>query len=240
MPRLSRLPIAIAIGVLALAVAGGGTWYMFFRDAGPAPVSLPSASPGNVAASRGPGSTGSTAGGAGLEGTWTVDASGSFVGYRVQEQLVGIGANTAVGRTSSVTGSLTASGTSITAVEMSADLTTLKSDSEQRDGRLRDDGLQTSRFPTAMFKLTTPIELGSVPVEGETVNATATGDLTIHGMTKSVQIPIQAQLKGNVVTVVGSIGIVFTDYGFSGPSSFKVLSVEDHGIMEFQLVFAHA
>jgi polyisoprenoid-binding protein YceI len=239
MPRLSRLTIAIAIGVLAVAAAAGGIWYMFFRDAGPAPVSLPSASAGSDPVSQAPGSTASTAGG-GLAGTWTVDASGSFVGYRVQEQLAGIGANTAVGRTSSVTGSLSASGTTITAVEMSADLTTLKSDSEQRDGRLRDDGLQTSQFPTATFKLTTPIELGSVPAEGQTVTATATGDLTIHGSTKSVQVPIQAQLKGGVVTVVGSIDIVFADYGFSGPTSFKVLSVEDHGIMEFQLVFAHA
>lgn len=240
MPRLSRPTIAIAIGVLAIVAAGGGIWYMFFRDAGPTPVSLPSALAVGAAASDDPGSTGSTAGVGGLEGAWTVAASGSFVGYRVQEQLVGIGANTAVGRTSSVTGSLTASGTTITAVEMSADLTTLKSDSDQRDGRLRDDGLQTSRFPTATFKLTTPIELGSVPAEGQTVNATATGDLTIHGTTKSIQIPIQAQLKSGVVTVVGSIDIVFADYGFSGPTSFKVLSVEDHGIMEFQLVFAHA
>lgn len=51
---------------------------------------------------------------------------------------------------------------------------------------------------------------------------------------------LQAQLSGGTLTVVRSITIVFADYGFSGPSSFKVLSVEDHGIMEFQLVFSHA
>ncbi|HKB28113.1 MAG TPA: YceI family protein [Candidatus Limnocylindrales bacterium] len=228
MPRRSAVAIAIAIGILIAVAGAGGIWYLFFREAGPAAVSLPSTSPG---------STSSLAGG--LGGSWTVDASASFVGYRVQEQLVGIGANTAVGRTSSITGTLTASGTTISAVEMSADLTTLKSDSDQRDGRLRDDGLQTSRFPTATFKLTAPIELGAVPSEGQTVTATATGDLTIHGTTKSVQIPLKAQLQGGKVTVVGSIEIVFADYGFSGPSSFKVLSVEDHGIMEFQLVFGH-
>ena len=229
MRRLSPLTLAIAIGIVAVAAGGGGIWYMFFRDAGPAPVSLPSQDPGSSAG------TGGT-----LGGSWTVDASGSFVGYRVQEQLVGIGANTAVGRTSSVTGSLTATGTAIAAVEMTADLSTLRSDSQQRDGRLRDDGLQTSQFPTATFKLTAPIELGSVPAEGQTVSVTATGDLTIHGTTKSVQIPLQAQLKDGAVTVVGSIDIAFADYGFSGPTSFKVLSVEDHGIMEFQLVFRHA
>jgi hypothetical protein len=42
------------------------------------------------------------------------------------------------------------------------------------------------------------------------------------------------------LTVVGSIDIAFADYGFSGPTSFKVLSVEDHGILEFQLLLRHA
>jgi hypothetical protein len=33
---------------------------------------------------------------------------------------------------------------------------------------------------------------------------------------------------------------VFADFGFQGPSSFAVLSVEDHGVMELQLHFRHA
>ena len=55
-----------------------------------------------------------------LDGSWKVNtsigtgATGSFVGYRVQEQLAGIGAHTAVGRTSNVTGSFTLQGTTVT------------------------------------------------------------------------------------------------------------------------------
>ena len=60
------------------------------------------------------------------DGTWKVDTSigsfadntSSFVGYRVQEQLAGIGANKAVGRTPDVSGTLTLSGTTVTAVEV--------------------------------------------------------------------------------------------------------------------------
>jgi polyisoprenoid-binding protein YceI len=240
MPRTAWVRLSLAIGLLVVVAGAGGLWYLFFRDAGPAAVSLPSTSPGTAAVSLAPVSSAAAGGSGSLEGTWTVDPASSFVGYRVQEQLVSIGANIAVGRTSSVTGTLTASGTTISAVDMAADLSTLRSDSDQRDGRLRDDGLQTSLFPTATFKLTAPIDLGSAPVAGQTISATATGDLTLHGTTKSVQIPIQAQLSGGTVTVIGSIDIVFAEYGFSGPSSFKVLSVEDHGIMEFQLVFSHA
>jgi len=38
-------------------------------------------------------------------------------------------------------------------------------------------------------------------------------------------------------TVTGSTTIVFADYGMSRPQSFMVLSIADHGIMEFQLQF---
>jgi hypothetical protein len=42
------------------------------------------------------------------------------------------------------------------------------------------------------------------------------------------------------VAVSGSVNIVFADYGFQGPTSLLVVSVEDHGIMELHLLFTHA
>ena len=52
-------------------------------------------------------------------------------------------------------------------------------------------------------------------------------------------MPIDARLSGSVVTVTGRIDILFADYGIQTkkPTSFIVLSIEDHGIMEFQLHF---
>jgi polyisoprenoid-binding protein YceI len=254
-PRLSPLTIALTAAlILVVAVGGGGLWYLFLRSAGPAPVSLATMPPGTTASSD-PAPVGSL-GAAGspaaastgnLSGTWTIDRSigsftdftDSFVGYRVQEQLASIGANTAVGRTPDVTGSVTLGGSTVTAVDISANLTTLQSDNQQRDGQLVNQGIQTGQFPTATFKLTSPIDLGSVPAEGVTINATATGDLTLHGVTKSVQVAVQARLSGGIVTVTGSMTIVFADFGIQGPSSFHVLSVDDHGIMEFQLQLRH-
>jgi polyisoprenoid-binding protein YceI len=128
----------------------------------------------------------------------------------------------------------------VTAVEMTADLTTLQSDDDRRDGQLRRQALETGAFPMATFTLTQPIELAAVPAEGEVVSATATGDLTLHGQTRSVEIPIQAVLSGDTVTVTGSIEIVFADYGISQPNSFMVLSIDDSGIMELQLQLTRA
>ena len=237
-PARSRLgPIVAIVLVVVLLVAGAGIWYLFFRPAGPAPVAL-----GSVAPAGAPGGS-PAAGSGGIAGTWSVDPSvgsfsdfsGSFVGYRVKETLASIGATEAVGRTPAVTGTVTVEGTTITAAQLKADLTGLRSDDDRRDGQLRHQALETAQFPTASFTLTAPVDLGSVPAEGATSDVTVTGDLTLHGVTKSVQVPLQARLQGGVVTIAGSLPITFADFSIVPPQSMMVLSVEDKGVMELQL-----
>ena len=251
-----RGPVLAILAILVLAVAIGGAWYLFLRPAGPAPVSLgaaPGRGPGRRAwrprvpppprPAAAPGSSQATGAQGGISGTWTVDPSvgsfddftGSFVGYRVQETLASIGATEAVGRTPGVTGSMTVDGSTITAADFAADLTGLRSDNDRRDGQLRRQALETDRFPTASFKLTAPVDLGAPPAEGATVEVTAAGDLTLHGVTKAVEIPLQARLEGGVVTVAGSLPITFADYAIAKPESMMVLSVEDSGTLEVQL-----
>lgn len=267
-PAASRrrwLTIGAGIVVIALLVgAFMGFVYLFLRPAAPPAVGLTGASPTAPAVSAPAAATlgasestapsetaatddGSSASGS-LDGAWNVDPSigsfsdfsSAFVGYRVQEELANIGAATAVGRTPNVTGSLTFDGTTVSAAEFTADLTTLQSDDDRRDGQLRNQALETARYPTATFTLTEPIELAATPADGEVVTATATGDLTIHGETKSVAIPIEAKLSGDGVTVTGSTEILFSDYGMSSPRSFMVLSIADRGTMEFQLQLTKA
>jgi hypothetical protein len=43
-----------------------------------------------------------------------------------------------------------------------------------------------------------------------------------------------------VVTVIGSLAIAFADYGMTAPESMRVLSIDENGIMEFQLQFTTA
>src|SRR5262245_7358698 len=252
---LRVLVVGAALAILVAVVAG--TWYLFLRAPAPAEVALgaepvasasPSASPTEEAPATAEPTAESTDAAAGLDGTWTVDGSigsfddfsGSFVGYRVQEELVGIGASTAVGRTPDVTGSLTLDGSTITEATFEADLTTLQSDSGMRDGQLGRQGLEPATYPTATFVLAEPIELGAAPAEGETIQATAVGDLTLHGVTQRVEIPVEARLADGVVTVVGTLPIAFGDYGMTAPNSMRVLSIDENGTMEFQLQFSQA
>jgi polyisoprenoid-binding protein YceI len=207
----------------AFAVIGGST-------SAPPPVSLssPSVVGSSSPASAAPGS---------LDGTWTLQDTNSFVGYRVREKFANLPAPTdAVGRTSAVTGSLTVDGLRVTAVDVKADLRQLRSDKEMRDERIRTDGLQSDQFPMAEFTLTDPIVFPSRPAAGTQVTKQAKGTLTLHGVTRNVTITLQARWSGDQIEVASSLPIVFADYDISTPTTF-LATVEDHGTMELHLFF---
>jgi len=226
--------LAGIIAVFALAVVGaGGAWYLLRNDA-PDAVSLESA-----LQSIGASSNGASGRDEELVGAWNVvQGETSFVGYRVNETLGGVGATTAVGRTQSVQGSLHYDGDKVTKVEINADISTLQSDKSMRDNAIKTQALESNTYPTATFALASPIDIADVPGEGETVTKTVAGDLTLHGVTKKVQLDVQGVLQGGQVVLVGSADIKFADFGMAQPRAAAVLSVEDHGTMEFQLVFS--
>lgn len=152
---------------------------------------------------------------------------------------MGVGGATAVGRSPDVTGSITLTGTTLSAADLSADLATLQSDESMRDGQLGRQGVQTDQFPTATFVLTQPIELGALPAEGEPIAVTAVGDLTLHGVTKSVSIPLAAVRSGDIIGVSGSLTFTWADFGMERPNSMRVVSLADEVTMELQVFFRH-
>ena len=242
---MTRPRWAIPASIAAVIVVGlVAIWYFVFRDDSPEAVDLGRAAQSLDNTGRSKGSDRAPA----VDGTWSVDPaigdfadfSSSFAGFRVQEELAGIGAKTAVGRTPDVTGSLTIEGTTISVTEIEVDMTTLETDNDRRDGALRNQGIETSQFPTATFTLTEPIELRELPAEGKRVQVDAVGDLTLHGVTRQVTFPLEAQVKGDVITVTGSLEVQFADYDIEKPTAAIVLSVEDKGIIEVQLFFTKA
>lgn len=241
---MKRTPLFV-VGVAVLALAAG--WFLFIRNDAPPPVSLEEAVETATSTSAPASDTEAEAEAAaddevtattGIDGTWTIDTSNSFAGYRIGEELANIGTIEAVGRTSEINGSLTATDSTITAVTVEVDMQTLRSDRSQRDGALQGRGLETDSFPAASFELTTPIELGGVPASGESVQATASGDLTLHGMTNPVELALEAQvIDDGTVVVVGSADITLSDYAIEAPTGFAVLSINEVGTLELQLEF---
>jgi polyisoprenoid-binding protein YceI len=245
--------IALAVAAVVVVAVGAGLWWFLSGDE-PGAVDLESAASvlstttaaGTNDLPPDSGTAGESATGAGADGTWTVDtsvgtfsfedASSSFVGFRVAEELASIGATEAIGRTPVVAGTIEIEGTMLLSATIEADFTAIVSNDDRRDNKIQ-GALETSQYPTATFVLTQPVDLGTIPASGEAISVSATGDLTVHGITNAIEMPLQAQLIDDVIVVVGSTEIVFADYDVEAPSAVIVLSVEDRGQVELQLFF---
>jgi len=249
MPRSRKILIVLGSTVAALALAAFGAWWFVLRSDAPAPVSLDDAVESLSTTTTGAANdtTTTTVPSDDLSGTWVVD-TGSFAGYRVQEELANVGFTTAAGRSDQVTGSLSITDGTVTAVdavtavdtvtvvEVSVDMTALASDSDRRDRAIETQALETRDFPTATFVLSEAITLPDGADAGTAFTIPATGDLTIHGVTNRVTIDLEARFVEDRIVVVGSIPVVFSDYGIDPPVAIVLLSVEDNGTMEFQLI----
>lgn len=224
--------------IVVLLVVGGPFLYInVFSEKAPERLSVSSGT-GSGSGSSGSSTTKAAATGAAvpvssLNGTWKVSA-GSQAGYRVKETLVGQSTE-AVGRTNDVTGEVVVADGKVPTATFTVDLTTVKSDKSQRDGQFQGRIMQTSQFPKATFTLTSPIDISGLPTDGSTGKVTATGDLTLHGVTKSVQIPLEATYDGTNIKVAGSLELTFADYGIGNPSAGPA-QVGDTGTLEVLLV----
>ncbi|HZQ79106.1 MAG TPA: YceI family protein [Acidimicrobiia bacterium] len=235
---MRRLKWIIALPVAALVLITAGTWtyiHVLSSDT-PARLTLGGSVDDNSPATTTTAAAGQavTAAPASFEGPWTA-TSGSQAGYRVNEVLFGQSTE-AVGRTSNVDGALTIAGTKIDTADISVDLASVSSDKSQRDNQFRGRIMDVRDYPTATFKLTQPIDLGTLPADGVTVNVPATGQLTLHGTTKTVTTTIAAKRTGGTIEVNGTIPVVFADYGIPNPT-FGPASTDDHGLIEFLVAF---
>jgi polyisoprenoid-binding protein YceI len=232
-PLWAKVVVAAFI-LLLLGVVGGPYVYIHFVEGkAPAPLSVNTSTSVTATASSGTPTSSSS-----IDGTWKV-GSGSVVGYRVNETLFGQ-SNTASGRTSSVTGSLTVAAHTATAGSFTADLTTVASDKSQRDRQFQGRIMNTATYPTASFKLTQPIALGSEPADGVTVTRQATGDLTLHGVTKSITFTVSVKKTGSTIAASGSVPVLFADYHIGNPSFAGTVTTDDHGTLEFLLNFTRS
>ncbi len=241
----------ILVGVVAVVALVGVGLFLFLGGDEPAEVDLETAADSVTETTAGGDETTTTAAseGADVSGTWSVDtesgefdyesATGTFVGFRIQEELASIGATEAVGRTGDVTGSISIEDTTLAAADFEIDMSTITTNEQRRDDRVQ-DALETDQIPSASFALVEPVDLGEEAASGEDVTVTAVGDLTIHGVTERVELPIDARLVEDTVVVVGSLDIVFADYGVAVPESPAVVSAEDNGVLELQLLLVRA
>ncbi|MDI9929341.1 YceI family protein [Rhodococcus sp. IEGM 1354] len=113
-------------------------------------------------------------------GTWAIDPTHSTVGFTVRHLVV----SKVRGRFQNFTGTVTVAADGTPSVDAEIDVTSITTDNEQRDGHLKTaDFFEVEKFPTATFKST------SVKADGG--NFVVTGDFTLHGVTKSIDLKLE-------------------------------------------------
>jgi polyisoprenoid-binding protein YceI len=212
-----RWLLAAAGALVCIVIAAVGLFIKL--QPAPPPLTLPTA---RASAPAGP-----------LGGTWTV-AAGSVAGFRVQESALGF-SNDVVGRTSAVTGTLTISSGRVTQATLRVDLATIKVNGKAQPQFAR--SLGTRAHPAATFALAQPVSLGSSFVAGATITRTATGRLTMHGVSHPVTVTISGRRDGSQLQAAGSIPVAFTSWGIKAPGGLGFLgSLANHGTAEFRLI----
>jgi polyisoprenoid-binding protein YceI len=128
----------------------------------------------------------------------------------------------------------------VTAATFTVDVSTLTSDRAMRDQRIHSIGLQSNQYPKATFTLTSPVSVPAAASNGQVVKVSAVGDLSIHGTTRSLTIPMTAKLNGSQIEVAGSITFPFSQFNMTPPNIGGFVSVQNNATMEFDLLFARA
>jgi polyisoprenoid-binding protein YceI len=169
-----------------------------------------------------------------------VDGAQSEARYRAREQLLGRNLpSDAIGTSKTVSGRIVlgASGEPLPEQsQITVDLTALQSDERRRDNFIKQDTLQTSRFPSATFVarevegLPTPM-----PTSGD-VAFKLSGDLTVHGVTRPVTWQVTATFTDTAVSGTATTKVNISDYGMTPPKAGPVLSIDDG--LTLELAFA--
>ena len=240
--------IKVGAAVLALLIVAAGAWYFLIREVAPVEVdSVEAAAARSEATAEAGAETSAVA--SDIDGIWNVDTSigqfneacltdvcsSTFAGFRIDEVLSGIGDKTVVGRTPGVEGQILVDGTTVRGGQFIVDMTGLITDSGARTAAIRSQAIETGAFPTATFELTNSLDFGRIPEGGEQVTVNAVGNLTVHGVTRTVEMPLTAELQNGVIVVFGQLELALADYAIDIPSAPIVVSVDDTSVLELQL-----
>lgn len=167
--------------------------------------------------------------------------NGSIARYKVEEVLARTGFKVATGETEAVAGQVVFDadgGISADASRIAVQAATLRTDSDRRDGYVRNRTLQTDIYPEVVF-IPQSIDW-QTPPPGElrgTQDFTITGDLTVKDQTRTVTWDATAEFNDDgSVTGSASVQFTFDDFGMDKPSVAVVLSVEDEILLELDFV----
>lgn len=123
----------------------------------------------------------------------------------------------------------------VQAAQFTVDMSGLRTDQDRRDTWLRDNAIQTDRFPQATFVKTAVSGLPASYSEGEEVTFEMTGDLTVRNVTRPVTFVITAVMSGDTLQGTATASLNLSDLGIEPPNFARTLTVADPFTIEVSL-----
>jgi len=155
----------------------------------------------------------------------------SWVGFHLEDTIEEIDADT-----KKVSGSIDADPANLAAasVTLTIDTASIDSGMKMRDDDMRDTYLETKKYPTATFKSTGVTGPASV-APAQSADLKVAGDLTLHGVTRRIVVPVHLTLESpKRAHVTSKFTIRMTDYNVTVPQKL-VLSVANDVDVKFDL-----
>ena len=125
-------------------------------------------------------------------------------------------------------------------VNLMIDATTYDSGSDHRDRKILSSSLETGQYPTITFAST---RIGNVNVvaPGAMGTATVTGDLTLHGTTRQISVPVSITMSPDgVFGADGSVTFDYTEYGVKVPRLMFAVAAGREVTITFHIVAKRA
>ena len=179
--------------------------------------------------------------------TFIVVPEESQASYLVDEQLfqgaldkynLPIGMATVQGNTNQIEGTLQLdlATAELGPTRFTVDLVSLVTGQNDRDGWIRDNALESNRYPLAVFEAT---EIQNAPAnyqEGQEATFQLVGNMTIRDMTNPMTFDVTATLQGSEIRGVAEANSQMTDWGFEPPSFLGTLTVENDFMIRVEFV----
>ncbi len=215
----------------------------------PAPTSAPAATATSAPPAVPPAETSPEPPDEGVEldlRTFRIDPARSQASYIAEEEFfadaVGmlgkaLGLFNPIGVTNAVEGEfivLPATPPQVVSGQFQVDISTLKSDDNRRDNRIRERWLESARYPIASFVPTAIQDFPAAAAEGQPFSFRLAGDMTIREVTKPVVFDVTATLQGDTLTGTAQTQFLMTDFGFEPPEMPGILKVKDPVTVELE------
>lgn len=141
-----------------------------------------------------------------------------------------------VGKTNIVTGFvMLPDETTNGSAEVHVDLTSLDTGMSLRNKHMRENHLETDKYPEAVFKLTSLLIPGGELADGQKVAVSVSGTLLLHGVSREISPIAWLTVSGDDLTIEAKFSVSLKDYNITRPE-FLVMKLADEQRIEVKLV----